>query len=382
LGGDALVYSRDDELFSQLGWGRRIMESSKPKILIVEESEGSESEVYLSKDLYDVNEADNLESILKLSNLYSLDLILLDLTMVSLNGYELLEELKFINQVKDIPVILITEKSDENLHKGFELGAVDYVVKPINSILLNARIKNNIIVRQSQNFLKDKNKYLEMEIDRRTKEVALIQEVSIMAMASLAETRDNETGQHILRTKLYVKELANLLSKDEKYKNYLTKETIDLMVASSPLHDIGKVGIPDDILLKAGPLTKEEFEIMKTHTMIGKEAIVRAERILNKPETFLKLAKEIAHYHHEKWNGRGYPEGLAGENIPISARIMAVVDVYDALTSKRVYKEAFSHDESVEIILNDSGMHFDPGVVEAFIQLKDKFKAIGERCRD
>ncbi len=358
------------------------MESSKPKILIVEESEGSESEVYLSKDLYDVNEADNLESILKLSNLYSLDLILLDLTMVSLNGYELLAELKFINQVKDIPVILITEKSDDNLYKGFELGAVDYVVKPINPILLNARIKNNIIVRQSQNFLRDKNKFLEMEIDRRTKEVALIQEVSIMAIASLAETRDNETGQHILRTKLYVNELANLLSKDEKYKNYLTKETIDLMVASSPLHDIGKVGIPDDILLKAGPLTKEEFEIMKTHTMIGKEAIVRAERILNKPETFLKLAKEIAHYHHEKWNGRGYPEGLAGENIPISARIMAVADVYDALTSKRVYKEAFSHDESVEIILNDSGIHFDPGVVEAFVQLKDKFKAIGERCRD
>lgn len=358
------------------------MESSKPKILIVEELEGSESASYLSTDLYDVNEADNLESILKLSNLYSLDLILLDLTMVSLNGYELLEELKFINQVKDIPVILITEKSDENLYKGFELGAVDYVVKPINPILLNARIKNNIIVRQSQNFLRDKNKFLEMEIDRRTKEVALIQEVSIMAMASLAETRDNETGQHILRTKLYVKELANLLSKDEKYKNYLTKETIDLMVTSSPLHDIGKVGIPDDILLKAGPLTKEEFEIMKTHTMIGKEAIIRAEKILNKPETFLKLAKEIAHYHHEKWNGRGYPEGLAGEDIPISARIMAVADVYDALTSKRVYKEAFSHDESVEIILNDSGIHFDPGVVEAFIQLKDKFKAIAESCRD
>lgn len=358
------------------------MESSKPNILIVEEMDNNETVADLLRDLYDVKEASNLENILKINNLHSLDLLLLDLSMKDLDGYELLGELKLRDKIKDIPVILVTEKSDENLYKGFELGAVDYVVKPINPILLNARIKNNIIVRQSQNFLRDKNKYLEMEIDRRTKEVALVQEVSIMAMASLAETRDNETGQHILRTKLYVKELANLLSKDNKYKNYLTKENIDLMVASSPLHDIGKVGIPDNILLKPGPLTKEEFEIMKTHTTIGKEAIVRAEKILNKQETFLKLAKEIAHYHHEKWSGKGYPEGLSGEEIPISARIMAVADVYDALTSKRVYKEAFSHDESVEIILNESGRQFDPGVIKAFIQLKDKFKVIAENCRD
>jgi putative two-component system response regulator len=270
----------------------------------------------------------------------------------------------------------------EDESKGFEFGAADYITKPVNPAILLSRIKTHLSLKQASDFLKSKNHYLEAEVSRRTKEIALIQEVSIMAMAALAETRDSETGYHIQRTKLYVKELCNQLRNDSKYAELLSQQTVDLLVASTPLHDIGKVGIPDSILLKPGKLTPEEFEIMKTHTTLGRDAILKAELLMNRMETFLQYPKEIAYSHHEKWNGSGYPQGLSGENIPLSARIIALADVYDALISKRVYKMPYTHMESVEIIKKGSGEHFDPEIVKAFLKVHETFNEIAEMYKD
>jgi putative two-component system response regulator len=207
----------------------------------------------------------------------------------------------------------------------------------------------------------------------------LIQEVSIHALARLAETRDPETGNHLLRTQEYVRALANGLRHHPRFKHYLDDEkTINALAKSAPLHDIGKVGIPDHILLKPGKLTPEEFEIMKTHAKLGSDAIEQAERDSKKDVEFLGIAKEIAHYHHEKWNGLGYPEGLKGDEIPISARLMALADVFDALICKRVYKAAFSYEDAYQIIVGDSGTHFDPDIVACFVDNFAEFKKIAE----
>jgi putative two-component system response regulator len=203
-----------------------------------------------------------------------------------------------------------------------------------------------------------------------------------MAMASLAETRDNETGNHIRRTQHYVRALARKLRGHPKFRAVLDDETIEVLYKSAPLHDIGKVGIPDSILLKPGKLTPQEFEVMKTHTTLGRDAIATAEKLINEPSSFLRHAREIAHYHQEKWDGSGYPEGLAGARIPVSARLMAVADVYDALISRRVYKPPFPHSKAVEIIKEGRGKHFDPDMVDAFLAIAEEFRAIAERYAD
>ena len=359
------------------------MIDSKPVILVVDDTPDNITLLSgLLKDLYKVKIATNGQRALMVAKADPPDLILLDVMMPVMDGYETCRYLKMDKELKDIPVIFLTAKGnvdDEN--KGFEVGAVDYIIKPISPPILLTRVKTQLVLKQAENFLKDKNYYLEMEILRRIKEISLMKEVSIMAMAALAEIRDDDTGNHIQRTKLFVKELTTLLSRNEKYSDVLNAENIDLIVASAPLHDIGKVGICDNVLLKPAALTKEEFEIMKTHTTLARNSIVRAEKLIDKPETFLSFAKEIAYFHHEKWDGSGYPDGLSGENIPLSARIMAVADVYDALRSKRVYKVAFNHEISVEIIIKDAGKHFDPNVVQAFIVLQQKFKEIFEQYK-
>ena len=231
-------------------------------------------------------------------------------------------------------------------------------------------------------FLKDKNAYLKAEVDRRSRDLQVIQDVTIMAMASLAETRDNETGNHIRRTQYYLRALAKKLQGHPRFRGVLDDETIEMLYKSAPLHDIGKVGIPDAILLKPGKLTAEEFEIMKTHTTLGRDAIAAAEKLLDMPSSFLRHAREIAHYHQEKWDGSGYPEGLAGDAIPVSARLMAVADVYDALISRRVYKPPFPHAKALEIIREGRGTHFDPDMVDAFLAIAEEFRAIAERYTD
>jgi putative two-component system response regulator len=206
--------------------------------------------------------------------------------------------------------------------------------------------------------------------------------VSIRALAHLAETRDPETGNHILRTQGYVNRLAGALRAHPRFSARLDDRYIDLLTRSAPLHDIGKVGIPDHILLKPGKLTPEEWEVMKTHAKIGSDAIERAEQDIEMPLDFLSAAKEIAHWHHEKWDGSGYPDGLAGEAIPVSARLMALADVFDALISARVYKPAFPYEKARDIITEGRERHFDPAVCDAFLDTFADFVAIAERYRE
>jgi putative two-component system response regulator len=311
------------------------------------------------------------------------DLILLDVMMPEMDGYEVCARLKANPETAEIPVIFLTAKTEsEDETKGFECGAVDYIPKPIKVPVVLARVKAQLGLKRMADFLRDKNEFLETEVQRRTEAVQAVQEVTILAMSSLAETRDNETGNHILRTQRYVKRLAEQLQQHPKYQALLTEHYIRLLFKSAPLHDIGKVGIPDHILLKPGKLTPEEFEIMKTHTTVGYEAIVRAEKSHGATVDFLQPAKEIALYHQEKWDGSGYPEGLAGQAIPLSARLMALADVYDALISKRVYKNAMSHDEAMAIIRQGRGTHFDPDVYDAFCEVEADFRKIAAEFYD
>ena len=311
------------------------------------------------------------------------DLILLDIMMPRLDGYEVCRRLKVNPRTAGIPVIFLTANvSSDDEEKGFELGAVDYITKPIRPRVVLARIKTHLQLKASADFLEDKAAFLENEVAKRAREIEAIQDVTIHAMASLAETRDNETGNHIRRTQLYVRALAENLRRHPRFAAFLSEHTINLLFKSAPLHDIGKVGIPDHILLKPGRFTPEEFEVMKAHTTLGRDAIATAERRLGLDVEFLAYAKEIAYSHQEKWDGSGYPEGLAGDAIPISARIMAVADVYDALISRRPYKNPFSHDQSVQMILDGRGQHFDPDIVDAFMALQDEFFAISQRYLD
>ncbi len=311
------------------------------------------------------------------------DLILLDIQMPEMDGYEVCRRLKANPATRDIPVIFITAKSSvEDEQKGLELGAEDYITKPISPPILLGRVRNHLALKASADFLRDKTDYLGREVEKRTRELAAIQSVTIHAMASLAETRDVDTGNHIRRTQHYVKVLAQKLRHHPRFFATLTDEYIETLFMSAPLHDIGKVGIPDRILLKPGRYEPHEFEIMKMHTRLGRDAIQSAEDMLGTRVEFLSVAKEIAYGHQEKWDGSGYPEGLVGDEIPVSARLMAVADVYDALISRRVYKAAMSHEKAASIIVEGKGKHFDPDMVDAFVELQNEFRAIAERYAD
>ena len=311
------------------------------------------------------------------------DLILLDIMMPGMDGYEVCKRLKADSATATIPVIFLTAKTQtEDEQLGFDVGCVDYITKPISPPIVMARVKTHLTLKAASDFLRDKNAYLEEEVRKRTREVQMVQDVTIMAMASLAETRDNETGNHIRRTQNYVRALAEKLKDNPRFAPYLRDNTPDMLYKSAPLHDIGKVGVPDAILLKPGKLTPQEFEIMKTHTTLGRDAILAAEKLIGAEDTFLRVAREIAYCHQEKWDGSGYPQGLAGESIPISARLMALADVYDALISARVYKPAFPHEKAVEIIRAGRDKHFDPAMVDAFLEIEEAFRAIAAQFSD
>ena len=310
-------------------------------------------------------------------------LVLLDIRMPEMDGYEVCRQLKADPITKDISVIFLSAQSDaEDDVRGFEAGAVDYIAKPISPAILQARVAAHLTLKATADYLRDKSVFLENEVARRTQEVNAIQDVMILAMGSLAETRDNETGNHIRRTQLYVRALAEHLREHPRFATFLTAENIDLLFKSAPLHDIGKVGIPDKILLKPGRFEPWEFEIMKTHTTIGRDAIESAEQRLGTSASFLTIAKEIAYSHQEKFDGSGYPCGLVGDAIPISARLMAVADVYDALISRRVYKDGMSHEKATGILVEGRGNHFDPDVLDAYLALQDDFRAIASRFVD
>ncbi|WP_122662303.1 HD-GYP domain-containing protein [Pseudomonas viridiflava] len=340
--------------------------------------------VDLLKDRYRIKAANSGKKALRILESDPLpDLILLDIMMPGLSGYEVAERLKSSLRTCGIPIIFLTAMAtieDEIL--GLEMGAVDYITKPISPPLVLARVDTQLKVKAAADFLRDQNDFLEQEVQRRTREVMAIQDVTIHAMASLAETRDNETGNHIRRTQHYIRLLADLLREHPRFRHFLDEDTIRLLFKSAPLHDIGKIGIPDHILLKPGRFTPEEFEVMKTHTTLGRDAIQHAENQLGVKVDFLRLAKEIAYSHQEKWDGSGYPEGLAADDIPISARLMAVADVYDALISRRVYKPGMPHEQAVGIIREGRGSHFDPDICDVFVANAGRFREISERFSD
>ena len=311
------------------------------------------------------------------------DLILLDVMMPGLDGYAVLSRLRANPVTRDIPVVFLTALSDaSDEERGLSHGASDYITKPLKPAVVLARVRCQLEAKLAREWLNDRNAALEAEVARRMAENDLTQRVTIRALAHLAEARDPETGNHILRTQSYMKRLAIGLRDHPRFAALISDRYIKLLTMSAPLHDIGKVGIPDHILLKPGKLTAEEWVVMKTHAQCGSNAIEQAERDVDAPLEFLTLAKEIAHWHHEKWNGSGYPDGLAGDAIPLSARLMAVADVFDALISKRVYKDAMTTAEARRLLEEGRGQHFDPDVIDAFLAAFDDFVAIAERYRD
>jgi putative two-component system response regulator len=311
------------------------------------------------------------------------DLILLDVMMPGMDGYAVLAALRDDPATRGIPVVFVTAmNATQDEERGLEEGAVDYITKPIRSPIVLARVRTQLELKRARDWLADQNVFLEEEVARRMEENQIVQDVSIHALGYLAEMRDPETGNHIRRTQGYVEALARHLQDHPRFAPILSEQFIRLLTKSAPLHDIGKVGIPDHILLKPGKLTAEEWAVMQTHAQLGAEAIEHAERIAEKPVAFLALAREIAHWHHEKWDGSGYPDGLAREAIPASARLMALADVFDALISPRVYKAPMPIEQAHGIIFEGRGRHFDPDVVDAFIAILDEFTAIAQRYHD
>ncbi len=354
-------------------------QSSKATILIVDDTPLNIKILGDAlQDQYDIIVALNgEEAVLRAGQHPMPDLILMDIMMPGMDGYTACEILKQNYITSKIPLIFVTAKrAIEDEEKGFQLGAVDYISKPFSLPIVRSRIQTHIA-------LYDQTRLLEETIRERTHELQLTRDVTIHGLAVLAETRDNETGAHIIRTKRYVRVLAEYMQTIPPFNSELNTAYIDLLEKSAPLHDIGKVGVPDDILLKPGKLTDEEFHIMKKHSVYGRDALQRSEQAFgdNVSNSFLLCAKEIAYSHHEKWDGSGYPEGLKGTSIPLSARFMAIADVYDALISERVYKKAFSHEKAVDIMKEGRGSHFDPDLLDGFLVVQHQFKNIAAACQ-
>jgi putative two-component system response regulator len=338
----------------------------------------------LLKDEYRVKLANGGAKALKLAAAEPRpDLILLDVMMPEVDGHAVIRQLKADPNTADIPVIFLTAKAEvEDERFGLTIGAVDYIHKPISPPIVLVRVSNQLAVSEARRVLADQNAVLEERVKARTAELVQMRDAVIHAMASLAETRDNETGNHIRRTQGYVAAVAKALRHHARFRDLLTDANIELLHKSAPMHDIGKVGVPDRILLKPGKLDPDEWEIMKMHTVYGRDAIQEVERYVGHSDGFLRFAREIAYSHQEKWDGSGYPEGLAGDAIPVSARLMAVADVYDALVNKRCYKPAMSHGEAMAIMTNGRGSHFDPDVLDAFVAIEDEVQAIAGQFKD
>lgn len=301
------------------------------------------------------------------------DLILLDVMMPGMDGYEVCSILKADKGTGSIPVIFISALSDPlDKVKAFNSGAVDYITKPFNLMEVNARVRVHLDLRFLQKALQEFNARLQEKVEEQVREISEGQLSLIIAMTKLVEARDDATGKHIERTQVLCRLMAEKLRGKPEYDESIETGFIEDIYNASALHDIGKVAIKDSILLKPGKLLPEEFEVMKTHTTIGKEYLSKA--LAKAPgNKYLKVGMDIAGNHHEKWDGSGYPAGLSGEAIPLSARIMALVDVYDALRSKRVYKEPFSREKSVSIIIEGRGWHFDPQLVDIFLENEEEF---------
>jgi putative two-component system response regulator len=349
----------------------------RPTILIVDDERFYlDVLIELLSNNYEVLVAKNGQQALKRAeSKHSPDLILMDILMPEMDGYEVCRRLKNNSLTRKIPIIFLTAKSEEQDElKGFELGAVDYITKPISPPLLKSRVKTHIAL--------SKQRYaLEQLVMERTREIEQTKDSLVFSMGAMAELRDKETSNHLRRTEQFVRLLAEGLSETPGYKNQLDLITIRTMHRAAPMHDIGKVGVPDKILQKQTALNEEERTEMRQHTLYGRQLIEQAESQIGSTP-FIRTAKEIAYSHHERWDGTGYPQGLSGTNIPLSARLMAVADVYDALASRRYYKEAIEHKAVVEEIKRNSGSHFDPDIVLVFLDRQNQIEQTYQKYRD
>jgi putative two-component system response regulator len=346
-----------------------IVDGSSDQLVLLEE---------LLQDLYYVKLARNGGDAMRIANQVPRpDLVLLDAGLAGMAAFTLAHELKSDFLTADIPLVFMTGAGrPEDERRALREGGADVVVRPVTPEALLARVATHLQLRLTRTMLNDQHRHFEHLVAERTRESAHMQDATILAMAALAEARDPDIGNHIRRTQHYVAALAREMRFNAAFTAELTDENIALLFRAAPLHDIGKVAVPDAILLKPGRLTEQEFEIMKNHTVNGRDAIAGVERTLGASNQFLRYAREIAWSHHEKWDGSGYPQRLQGRAIPLSARLMAVADVYDALISERSYRPAFTHETAVELIRQGRGEHFDPDVVDAMLVVEEKFKAI------
>jgi putative two-component system response regulator len=330
---------------------------------------------------YDVFTMNSGARLMKTLEKHIPDLILLDVEMPEMNGYDLICKLKGDERFKDIPVIFLTAKSEVNDElMGLSLGALDYITKPFSPPLLLKRIELHLLIEYQRHELIYLNNNLQHLVEAKTKTVVELKNAVLSTFSELIDCRDDDTGGHIGRTQKYFKILIESALKHPQFHDEVVTWDIDLMLQSAQLHDVGKIAIHDSILKKPGRLTEDEFEHIKSHVLLGVEVI---DKIMGQTtdQEFLRQAKILVSTHHEKWDGSGYPNGLKGPEIPLQGRMMAIVDVYDALTSDRPYKKALAHDEAAAIIRNSSGSHFDPGLVNIFCEVEETFKAICESGR-
>jgi putative two-component system response regulator len=304
------------------------------------------------------------------------DLILLDIDMPEMNGFEAIRILKKDPETRSFPVIFLTAMDESaNELEGLKLGAIDYITKPFSSALLRKRIEMHLLLRERERTLQDYNNNLQTMVAEKTKSVVKLQNKLLTAMAELVEGRDTTTGNHVTNTRHYLGILLSAVIEAGIEAEQSSEWDVDLVIQSCQLHDVGKIAISDSILKKPGKLTPEEFEEMKRHVLFGVGFIEKLEDGED-DVLFLQYAKTLIAFHHERWDGSGYPYGLAGKEIPLLGRIMAIADVYDALTSERPYKKAFCHEEAAKIIVEGKGTHFDPWLVDLFEQVAESFRQV------
>jgi putative two-component system response regulator len=329
---------------------------------------------------YQVDTAANGRQALEMIHRNGYDLLLLDIMMPEMDGYAVLSAIKENERLQDLPIIMITAITDgESVARCLEQGADDYLTKPFESVVLNARVRASLHKRRMMQLERHVRLRTEVEREELAQQVHFqVQALTrsnmavIFALSKLAESRDPETGQHLERVQAYCGVLARALRQRPVYASMIDDRFVENIIAASPLHDIGKVGVPDRVLLKPGRLTKEEWELMRLHPALGAETLREVDRA-HPGNDFIRYGIEIAEFHHEKWDGTGYPHGLQGTKIPLMARIMALADVYDALRSQRVYKAGMSHGKTRAIFLEERGNHFEPEIVDAFLDVESAF---------
>jgi putative two-component system response regulator len=353
----------------------RFMETVRKKVFLVDDNS---TNLTIGRDIlrddYDVFTIQSGQKMFKMMEKVSPDLILLDVEMPEMNGYEVIRQIKADENSRRIPVIFLTAKSDSGSElEGLSLGAVDYIAKPFSPPLLLKRIELHLLIESQQRELKVYNEHLQDLVDQKTKTVVELQNAVLQTVAEMVECRDDVTGGHIDRTQKYLQVLTGALLKHNLYPDFEHILQDKFFVQSAQLHDVGKIAIADSILKKAGKLTDDEYAKMKTHTTFGVSIIEKIGKSTSE-KTFLEHAKLFAGAHHEKWDGTGYPTGLKGKEISIHGRLMAIADVYDALISVRPYKKAFSHDDAVSILVEGRGTHFDPELIDVFLSVSDSFQ--------